>query len=181
MVDKILKVIFVFFCIIFLVYLLLPNFSFLAPPPDSLQSQEPADLETPLRQGYFTNYSREQVINWYENQFNHSSFLGLRLPTLLFNYPSEEAQTLIRDQTSSTFLQELVHPFRESFYINGFEPPSRNNEPIFFVGGEHWQQKIIIRFVPSSIWVRLGVFAATAAFIVILYSEWHKSLTDKKA
>ncbi|MGA2910797.1 MAG: hypothetical protein ABSE04_03320 [Candidatus Microgenomates bacterium] len=181
MVNRILKVIFVFFCIVFLVYLSLPNFTFPTPPPGSLKSQEPADLETPLRQGYFTNYTRAQVISWYENQFNHSSFLGLKLSTFLLNYPPEDAQTLIRDQTSSTFLQQLVHPFRESMYINGFEPPSYNNEPIFFVGGKHWTQKIIIRFVPTPIWTRLAVFAGTATFIVILYIEWSKSLRNKKS
>lgn len=180
MLNKIFKIVFALFCIIFLVYLSLPNFIFPLPPPGSLQSQEPADLETPLRRGYFTNYTRAEAISWYGNQFNHSSFLGLKLPTFLLNYPPEDAQTLIRDQTSSTFLQELVHPFRESMYINGFEPPSYKNQPTFSVGGQHWQLKIIIRFVPSSVWIRLGIFAATAAFIVILYNEWHKSLKGKK-
>ncbi|HUC95130.1 MAG TPA: hypothetical protein VMR19_03985 [Candidatus Saccharimonadales bacterium] len=180
MANKILKIVFVLFCIVFLAYLSLPNFVFPAPLPGSLQSQEPADLETPLRRGYFTNYTRAEAISWYENQFNHSSFLGLKLPTFLLNYPPEDAQTLIRDQTSSTFLQELVHPFRENIYINGFKPPSHNDEPVFLVGGQHWRQKIIIRSVPSSVWIRLGIFIATAAFVVILFREWSKSLTNKK-
>ena len=176
MFKKIPIIFFSIVCVVFVGYLVLPNPSFPIPPPDSLKSQEPADLESPLRQGYFTNYTRAQVIAWYENQYNHSSFLGLKLPTLLFNYPPEEAQTLIRDQTSSTFLQELVHPLRESMYINGFKPPSKNDEPVFFVGGKHWAQKIIIRSVPSPLWARLVIFAGTIAMIWVLCKAWYKSV-----
>jgi hypothetical protein len=176
MLKKILIIFFAIVCVIFVGYLVLPNRPFPKPPPDSLQSQEPADLESPLRQSYFTNFTRDQVISWYENQFDYSSFLGLRLPTLLFNYPPEEAQTLIRDQTSSTFLQELVHPLRESLYINGFKPPSNNNEPIFFVGGKHWALKVIIKSVPSPLWARLVIFAGTAILAWVVCSAWIKSL-----
>jgi len=180
MLNKILKIIFVIFCVLMLAYIALPNFSFPTPPPGSLKSQEPADLESPLRQGYFTNYTRAQVIAWYKNQFDHSNFVGIKIPTFLLNYPPEDAQTLIRDQTSSTFLQELVHPFRESMYINGFKPPSFNDEPIFLVGGKHWSQKVIVRLVPSPLWMRLGFFVLTIFLTCILYTAWHKSLTNKK-
>jgi hypothetical protein len=176
MFKKISIIVFAIVCVVFVGYLVLPNPPFPKPPPDSLQSQEPADLESPLRQSYFTNFTRDQVISWYENQFNQLSFLGLKLPTLLFNYPPEEAQTLIRDQTSSTFLQELVHPLRESIYINGFKPPSDKDEPIFFVGGKHWVQKIIIRSVPSPMWARLVIFAGTAVLAWVVCSAWIKSL-----
>jgi hypothetical protein len=176
MLKRILIIVFAIVCIIFVGYLVLPNPTFPKPPPDSLKSQEPADLESPLRQGYFTNYTRAQVIAWYENQYDYSSFLHLKLPTYLFNYPPEEAQTLIRDQTSSTFLQELVHPLRESIYINGFKPPSYEDEPIFFVGGKHWVEKIIIKSVPSPLWARLVIFAGTVILAWIVCSAWIKSL-----
>jgi hypothetical protein len=182
MFTKILKVLFVTTCLVLLFYISLPNFTFPKPLPDSLQSTEPADLETPLRRGYFTNYTRAQVISWYESQFDHSSFLNIKLPTLLLNYPPEDAQTLIRDQTSSTFLQELVHPLRESIYINGFEPPSYDNKPVFNVGGKYWRQKIIIKMVPTSIFVRIAVFGAEVFCMVVLFKGfretfiqlWHK-------
>ena len=180
MVNRILKIIFVVFCVVTLGYLLLPNYDFPKPPPDSLQSQEPADLESPLRQSYFTNFTRAEVITWYMNQFDHSSFLGLKIPTFLQNYPPEEAQTLIRDQTGSTFLQEIVHPFRESIYVNGFEPPSKNDEPIFFVGGKHYHLKIIIRLIPSPTWMRIGSFVLSVALICVLYKAWYKALVNKK-
>lgn len=157
----------------------LPDFSFPDPPPDSIVSQEPADLETPLRRGYFTDYSRQEVLDWYKKQFNHSSFLGIRLPTFLLNYPPENAQTIIRDQTGSTFLQEFTHPFRESVYINGFETKTADGHPVLFVEGKSWRQKIIIRQVPSSIWVREGLFALSILMIAIIYNSFEKSLKKK--
>ena len=119
------------------------------------------------------------MLAWYKQQFDRSSFMGIKLPTLLLNYPPENAQTIIRDQTGSTFLQEFTHPFRESIYINGFKPPSDNNRPIFFVGGKPWQQKIIIRYVPSSIWVREAVFIASALMIAVIYNAFEKSLRKR--
>ena len=178
MLNKILKVAFAVFCIVTLLYLALPNFSFPLPPPDALQSQEPADTETPLRRAYFTNYTRAEVLDWYRNEFKTSKFLGVRLPTYLLNYPPEDAQTIIRDQTRSTFLQEVVHPFRESIYINGFEPT--NPKDVIFIGGKNWRQKIIIRFVPSSILFRIGIFIITTALIVVVYRAWFRTLEGKK-
>jgi hypothetical protein len=178
MLKKILIFVFAIFCAVILAYLSLPNFSFPKPPPDSLQSQEPADTETPLRRAYFTNYTRAQVLDWYETEFDKSSFLGIKLPTYLLNYPPEDSQTIIRDQTMTSYLEEIVHPFRESFYVNGFEP-SQGKDSIF-IAGRSWREKIIIRFVPSSVWIRIAVFAGTAAMIVILYEAWTSTVTDLK-
>jgi len=179
MIKTFLKIIFIIFCLIGVFYLALPNYSFPEPPPGSLKSDEPADLESPLRQGYFTNMTRAEVLSWYEAQFNHSSFMGIKMPTLLLNYPPENAQTLIRDQTSSTFLQEFVHPFRESEYINGFQPLSRNNKPMFSVGGQTWQLKIIVRLVPSNVIVREIVFLLSMAMVVIIYKAFTNLLRRK--
>jgi len=38
--------------------------------PDTIQSFEPADVETTLRRGYYTNLTRSEVITHYENEFN---------------------------------------------------------------------------------------------------------------
>lgn len=178
MFKKILITLFGVFCLIGVLYLALPGFSFPEPPPDSPQSQEPADLESPLRQGYFTNYSRAEVLAWYGSQFNHINIFGfdLKLPTPLLNYPPEEAESYIRDQTSSTFLQEYVHPFRESMYINGFEPKTAVNEPAFLIDGKSYRQKIIVRLVPSNVWVREGMFILSVFGVIILYNAIEKFL-----
>lgn len=122
---------------------------------DFSQSGEPADVETPLRRAYYTNATREEVMRHYLNEFEKSFFLNLSFLTYRLNYPPEEAQTLVRDQTKSTFLEEIVHPLRESVYINGFEP--LGPEYAIVVRGVPWRQKITVRYVPSSLVVRIVI------------------------
>jgi len=170
MLGKIVKITYFIFCLVIVLYLAIPNFSFPLPPPDSIASTEPADLETPLRRSYFTNYSRKEVLDWYKKQFG---------PSLLLNYPPEMSQTIIREQTSSTFLQELVHKIKESVYINGYEPVSKDNVPNFSIGGASFRQKIIIFYNPSPIWVRELLFIGSAITIVIVYNAYVKLIIKK--
>lgn len=153
---RLIRIVFLFFFSLLLFYLFLPTPGFPEPPSGFKQSFEPADVETPLRRGYYTDMTRAEVMDYYQSQF-----WGYRL-----NYPPEEAQTIIRDQTKATFLQEIVHPFRESVFINGFEP----SEPQYqlLIDGKVWRQKIIVRYVPSSLWARLTVTGGTALWISLL-------------
>ncbi|KKU10540.1 MAG: hypothetical protein UX13_C0009G0002 [Candidatus Woesebacteria bacterium GW2011_GWB1_45_5] len=146
-----------------LVYVILPDPGFPDPPPDSLQSKEPADSEDPLRRAYFTNLTREEVIAHYKKEFKW----GLRL-----NYPPEESSTIIRDQTRSTFLEEIVHPLRESIYVNGFEPKVAKDA--IFIEGRDWRQKIIIKLVPSSVLIRVLIVTLSFVSGVLLIKEWLK-------
>lgn len=167
------KYLYILFSLLFLFYLALPNPDFPTPPSDSLQSDEPADTEIPLRRAYFTNFTREEVMEHYKKQFETSAFLGIPLPTYRLNYPPEEARNIIRDQTRTTFLEEIVHPFRESVYVNGFEP--KDPKDAIFIQGRDWRQKVIIRFFPSTIYIRLLVGALTLIFIPLLYKEIRKA------
>ena len=160
----------------FIFYLSLPSPTFPEPPPDALQSNEPGDTETPLRRAYFTNYSREEVLAYYQNQLRRSKFLNIPMPTYRLNYPPEEAQTLIRDQTRSTFLEEIVHPFRESVFVNGFEPKDPKDKIV--IAGKQWRQKITVRLVPSHALSRLIVFGLTIGLLVIIIREWASALKD---
>ncbi len=136
------------------------------PPPhkDFVQSFEPADIETPMRRGYYTNLTREEVMNYYIRNFNNGFNYTLRL-----NYPPESAQSIIRDQTKSTYLEEIVHPLRESVYINGFEPPTP--EYALVINGVNYGQKIIIKYVPSSLIVRLFVVLLSSISFYVLTRE----------
>lgn len=133
----------------------MPSPDFPTPPSDALMSDEPADVETPLRRGYFTDLDREEVMQHYLSQFDETKLLDISILAYRLNYPPEEAQTLIRDQTRSTFLEEIVHPFRESVFINGFEPTE--DRDLIRVGGKLWRQKIIVRYYPSDLKERLAV------------------------
>ena len=172
MIKKLLTILFLLFGLTLLFYISLPNFDFPAPPPDSLQSREPADSETPLRRAYFTNMTREEVMGWYKNEFTRSSFRGIALPTYRLNYPPETAASIIRDQTRSTFLEEIVHPFRESVYINGFEP--KEPKDAINIEGLPWRQKIIVRFVPSNMIVRIIVSLMSLVSMAIIMREYAK-------
>lgn len=151
----------------FLFYLLLPTPPFPLPPPDSVRSFEFADIESPLRRAYFTNHSREDVLAHYQIQFEHSPFLNIPLPTYRLNYPPEDAYALIRDQTRSTFLEEIVHPFRESVFVNGFQPSTEKDD--IWYQEVHYKRKITIRYVPASPPVRVPlVFFSLIALLFIL-------------
>jgi hypothetical protein len=166
--KAIVKYLFILFSIVYLAYLSLPSPEFPTPPPNSVQSQEPADTESPLRHAYFTDYTREEVLTWYKNQFNYSPFMELApLPTYRLNYPPEEAYGIIRDQTRSTFLEEIVHPFRESLFINGFEP--KVEKDAINIDGKKWRQKITVRWVPSSVYSRILVGILTIFCVWFIY------------
>lgn len=158
MVKKILFVLFILFGILFLGYLIMPEPDFPEPPDGFVQSKEPADTETPFRRGYFTDLSREEVVNHYRGEFGW----GYRL-----NYPPEEAQTIIRDQTKSTFLEEFVHPFRESLFVNGYEP--KENENAVGIGGKVYKQKIIVKYVPSTYFARIPLGVLSLGLIWLIY------------
>lgn len=148
------RILFVAFGIALLVYLALPAPSFPTTLWDFKPSEEPADKESPLRRGYYTNLTRDQLMGHYAREFKW----GIRL-----NYPPEDAQTLIRDQTKSNFLEEIVHPMRESIYVNGYKP----------VGGDF---KVIVKYVPSNVAVRLLIGLATLGVAWLLIGEWVKTL-----
>ena len=171
------KLLFFVICLGLLIYSVLPNPSFPEPPVGSFQSDEPADTETTLRRGYYTNSTREEVMIHYMKQFNKSSFFGLPLPTYRLNYPPEEAQTYIRDQTRSTFLEEIVHPLRESLFVNGFEP--KEPKDVILVNEKNWRQKITVRLAPSSTLPRLVVALSTLILLVLIMSEYYQLFTKK--
>lgn len=157
----------VLFLALYYRYFIIPNYPFPAPPPDALQSHEPADTETPFRRAYFTNYTREQVIAHYKGQLKF-------LPTLELNYPPEDAQTIIRDQTRSWYLEELVHPFRGSLYINGFIP--QQDQDTIVINDKTWAEKITIKYVPSPLYIRLIVASGILLFSYLIFKQWQKFL-----
>lgn len=171
---KILKILYLFLSVFFLIYLILPSPDYPEALSSSRQSTEPADVESDLRRGYYTDLSRSDVMDHYHQAFSSQSFGIFILPTYRLNYPPEEAQTIIRDQTRSTFLEELVHPFRESIFVNGFEPTA--DKDVIVVDGYKWRQKIIVKYFPSSVTNRLLVGTLTLILGWLLIKEWCSTL-----
>jgi len=154
------KIVFVCFGIALLVYLAWPAPKFPKTLWDFVPSSEPADKESPLRRGYYTNLTRGQLMDHYTKEFGWGEKL---------NYPPEMAQTIIRDQTQATFLEEVVHPMRESIYIAGNELSKDEGE--FTVDGKVFKQKVIVKYVGSNIFVRLVIGLLTLGIIWILGRE----------
>lgn len=140
------KIVYFAVCCIVLLYVLYPTRGFPVPPEGAVQSREPADTETTLRRAYFVNMNRSQIMMHYINEMGY-------LPSVRLNYPPEEAQTLIRDQTRSTYLEEIVHPLRESVYVNGFEP--KDEKDAILIDDVSYEQKITVRYVPSGVLERV--------------------------
>lgn len=163
-----------------LLYLNIQSPKFPDMPPNSEQSTEPADVEDVLRKAYFTNLTRSEVLNYYQTNFK-LNLLGLQLPNYRLNYPPEEAALLVRDQTRSTFLEEIVVPFRDSLYVNGFEP--KEDKDRIIINGNEYRQKIVIKKIESNQFVRSLVFvlAICVSFPLfdLVYREL-KRLIDKK-
>lgn len=153
-------------------YFVIPNYPFPAPPPDALQSQEPADVESPLRRAYFTQYTRDQVIAHYKAQVDY-------VPVLRLNYPPEEANIIIRDQTRSWYLEELAHPMRDSLYINGFIPQKAQDNII--INGKQYASKITVKYVPSGVVARLSIGILILFAVYLLSMEWKKALLSRSS
>jgi len=162
---KLISLLYVLLSLVFLFYLSHPNSEFPAPPAPNLQNFETADVETPLRRGYFTNLTRHEVILHYKNALGFN-FLGLRFSPFALNYPPEEAGGIIRDQTRSSFLEELVVPFKSSFFINGFIPSEEKDAIV--VSGVEWSQKVTVKYVPSHPLPRLLTGILIVVFIPLL-------------
>lgn len=152
------------FLLLFTVYLVLPGPEKVPGPPDSIQSQEPGDTRDPNLRAHFTNYTRAQIMAFYQDHFSRSSLYGIPLPTFRLKLPPEDAFTVIQDQTKSSYLEEIVHPLRESLYVNGWQPdPDR--EAKIFVNDKQFTTKITIHQVDSNQVARLIVFLGSALAI----------------
>lgn len=146
-------------------YLLIPSPGFPPPPPGSLQSQEPADTESPYRRAYYTNLSRSQLMQHYESAFDFPFQLRL-------NHPPEEAYSAVRDQTRSSWLEQLVNPGREKLYVNGFFPTLPTEQ--INISGVHYLNKITVRHIPSSAPARLTVLGLSVVWGYLFLREYVK-------
>ena len=156
----------IFAIIIFIlasVYLILPSPRFPSPPPKSIVSNEPADTESTYRRAYYSNLTRPELLSYYRQQFGP-------IPSLLLNYPPEESSSLIRDQTRSSWLQEFVHPLRESILISAFFPTRPAD--IIMIDGLQYSNKVIVRYLPSHPVTRITVLCLIYVSGYLLIKEY---------
>lgn len=173
--------IFLISSVAFIIYLIIPAPELPPSPPRSVQSPEPADVKFIFRPAYFTDFARQETLNHYTSYFSRSPLNNIYLPTYRLNYPPEDSSTLVRAHVMTSYLEELVHPFREYIYINGFKPSVAKDD--IWHGGIHFEQKITIRYVTSSVAVRvpLAIVSMSVLWLIIhelfsgvcvLFLEW---------
>lgn len=165
------------------VYLLLPGP--VLPPPaleDSLKSEEPGDTVQLINvSAYFTDKERDEVINFYTDYFSRSKFLNIPLLSYRLNHPPEYARDVWVETKRSYYLEEIVHPLRESLFVNGFEwekdvftPPQKREKNKILVSGRVWRAKVSLRWFPSFWAKRLIVFWLGWGLFYLVFSFWGK-------
>jgi len=150
--------------IFFLFYLLLPSPK-ISPLPQSLRSQEEGDTwQVPGVSGYYTDLKRADVLNYYQQSFALPFFKFLPLNYRL-NQPPEYAKQVIRSEIIVSYFEEIVHPFRETLIVTGFEPSvlykdksGKIAQTAIIVGGKNYFSKVTIRYLPTPIWKRILLF-----------------------
>jgi len=182
---KILKISLSIIFILGCVYLLAPSPEY-PELTDAVRSDEPGDTwQHPDQKGYYTNLSRSEVINQMQSKFK-LNILGIEIPSFRLNYPPEEAQTIIRDQLTSNYLEEIVYPFRESLFVNGWEPknaprysgmPAAGIPEISF-RGIPYLSKVTLMPVNSNVFVRLIIWTLTFPISYLVYLSIKKTLSS---
>ncbi len=150
-----------------LIYLSLPNPTIID-LKDALKSTEPGDTwQNKNTAAYFTNLDRKDIVNFYRNSYA-LHFGPWTLPSLRLNYPVEDTAVYVRKYIMSYYLEEIVHPLRESVFINGWNPqlsplnahltPQERALQTIVVDGQVFSSKATLKWYPSSAWARILVW-----------------------
>lgn len=153
--------------------------------PLSLKSQLAGDtIQNPNIAAYFSDYPRSFVVPFYVKDLKRiyckKHLLDLPNPLCFFpmirlNHPPEKAFVYIRDQEESTFLEEYLYPFRESFFINGYEPFDKNGKQFDYrskpleVDKKLYFSKTTIRFYTSNVWNRIVIYLGIWGALFLLF------------
>lgn len=169
------------------VYLLLPT-----PVTPDLSSSDRSDEEGdtwqhPDQKAWYTQRDRWSVISEMQQKFSlkADSFI---IPGFRLNHQPEDAGTLVRDQTKSNYLEEIVHPLRESLFVNGWEPQNspqysylpEEDRPTLEKWGRYYYSKVTIRPVTSTIGNRLLIWTLIFPSAYLVYFSLKQSINGYK-
>lgn len=177
-----------------LIYLFWPGpdtISDFPPIPDSLKSDEPGDtIQNPNIAAYFSQYDRAAITSFYRSWFQNANFIFI--PPVKLNHPPEEAHQFVRDQQTSTFLEEYVFPLRGSIFVNGYEPKIENeihNRESNFFGntlqvkgsGPYYASKTTLRYHPVPLKWRFIIYIGIWLSILGIYKLIKKIWRERKS
>lgn len=163
--------------LIFTLYLIIPEPQL---PPKDLPDSPKSDLNDDTRHmenviAYYTNKYRAEVMPYYQDQMNNSPFLNLPLPNITINHPPEYAETVFFDTKQSYYLEEIVHPFKSSLFVNGYEwendvftPQSSRKQYVQKFEGVTYNSKVTLKWVNSNLLIRVAIF--WTAWTILLFA-----------
>ncbi|MFH1561639.1 MAG: hypothetical protein ABID04_03620 [Patescibacteria group bacterium] len=145
--------------------------------PESLKSTDPGDtIQLSNVSAYFTDWDRHQVLSFYTDQAQYPGGITYRL-----NHPPEYARQIIRDTTQTYYLEEIVHPFKQSLFVNGFEwqndvftPVASRGQNAILVDGKTWSSKVTLRWFTSNLVSRVLVFWLAWFLFYLVLTNWTK-------
>lgn len=165
-------------CVIYYLYLPLPTIRDL---PDSVKSDLPGDtVQIPNVTAFFTNQTRQQIVDFYRQQF-HTPF------TIELNHPPEKAKQVIVDTIQSYYFYEFYIPFKGSLYVNGYEwqndvftKPEKRPVNKLIYQDVLYPTKVTIRTFPTTPISRIFTFLALELFLAIAFISYRSFLTHDK-
>lgn len=163
--KKIAKIVLLAIFVLGIAYLLPPLPKFPVAPTGSLESNEPSDTESPFRKAYFTNLTRDEIMSHYDKEF--TGLVSFRL-----DKRREDAYSVIRDQTPSSYLEEIIQPGRGSLYINAYVPTEPTDQ--INRNGIHYLNKVTIHYMPSHLISRLTAWLLAAGVGYLMLKEYVK-------
>lgn len=186
------KIIFWVISFLFLVYLLLPGptkVEQFGQLPNSIKSTEPGDtIQLPNIAAYFSNYWRKGVVPFYRQSFaDNFKYLNISLPYIILNHPPERGAEVIKPYIQSWYLEEYIHPLRESLYVNGWEPYDemgrRRNKYAngIIVDNIVFNSKTTLRYYTSPLWSRVAIWFGITGVVILLYKVSKKIIKETYA
>ena len=150
---------------------------------DAARSDEPGDtIQHPDQAAYYTDRdNRQGILGELQKNFELSQF---SLVSYRLNYRPEEVGGLVRDQLRSYYLEEVVHPLRESLYINVLDPAKtpmidddKREQAKMYLHGRFYPVKVTLRPVYSKVAGRLIVWTSIFPALALVYLSLKKSIS----
>lgn len=133
---------------------------------NSIKSTEPGDtIQLKNVEAYYNDLERKDVIDFYIKNYQSKHPFAFKL-----NHPPEKAKTIIKDTIQTYYLEEIVIPFKQSLFINGFNW----TKDVFTAESDRLQNKMIVGGVNYTTKVTLKTFTTSSlalSYIVIVFIQ----------
>ena len=152
---------------------------------NAARSDEPGDTtQHPDQAAYYTDRdNRPDILGELQKKFDLPALFQL---SYRLNYRPEEVGELVRDQLRSYYLEEVVHPLRESLFINVFDPAKspmiddeKREQAKMYLHGQFYPIKVTLRPVYSGVTGRILVWTLIFPSIYAAYLTLSKSLSKE--